>query len=133
MNGTPGPAPLQRNGEQWFDVAGQRYPVQELKNVRVMHAAHSDLTTISTLAGLAIVIAIARLWEHLDRNGWAGALVLLSVPALLTVLGLLLRRPSRVLVADHGGRTTLLLDDKDRRQFDRAVKSLRRATKANRH
>src|SRR5262249_50999778 len=119
MNATPGcPDPPEPHiNSEWIEVRGRRYPLRELRHVRIMHAPHSDLTSIATLASLAIIIGIARLWDRLDTTGMVGALPVLAVPAVLLLIGILSKRPSRVLVAEFRGEVVLIADDRDRRRF----------------
>ena len=128
MDATPGrPAPPEPNPEiDWLDVGGRRYSLDELHNVRIMHSAHSDLSTTAGLLGLTIIISIARLWDRLGTNGLVGALVIVAIPAALVLLGMSRERPRRVLVAELRGELLLIADDRDRRQFREAVRRMRR-------
>jgi hypothetical protein len=91
-----------------------------------MHSAPSDLTTAAGLLGLAVMVAVARLWDRLGTEERVGALILLAVLAAMVLLGIARDRPSRLLVARFHGGLVVIADDRDRRRFRDAVRLTRR-------
>ncbi|MBO0869771.1 MAG: hypothetical protein J2P15_14520 [Micromonosporaceae bacterium] len=108
-------------------TCGHRYPIAELRHVRVMHAQHSDLTVVSTLVALSVAVAIARTWELLDRYAWIGAITLLVLPIVLGLLGARLRRRIHVLLAEYRGHTTFIHSDNNLLRFNQVVRAIHRA------
>jgi hypothetical protein len=113
--------------DDWLAVWGRRYPVRELKHLRVVRGPHSDLTINATLVAIALAVGIARLWDRLDASGWVGALLVLAVPVLLAALGIRLRRRSHLLLAEYRGRTVVLVGGPRREQINQVARAVLRA------
>jgi O-antigen ligase len=127
MDATPGrpPPPEPTRATEWLNIQGRRCSINELHDPRVMHSAHSDLTTIAGLLGYTVIVVVARLWDRLGTDGLVGALVVVAVLAALVLLGIARERPSRMLVAKFRGELVVIADDRDRRRFRDAVRMMR--------
>lgn len=112
--------------DRWLAVQGRRYLVRDLQDIRIIRTQHSELTIGSAVATGVVIFAVARLWDRLDVDGWIGAVTVLAVPMVLTLLGMR-RSGFHLMMARVYGCWTLVLSDVDRRRLGRVARAVRSA------
>lgn len=113
--------------DEWLEAHGRRYPIRELHHIHVVPARSSLLTKIGAMASSVVVFAIARVGGQLDVDGWIGAATLLTIPALLMVIGVRVRPRRHVMMAQFRGRLVRVVMEKDRHRLDQVVRAVRGA------
>ncbi|MFC4107083.1 DUF6232 family protein [Micromonospora zhanjiangensis] len=117
-------------------VAGRRYPVRELSDLRTARGRRDPLGVRAAGAtGVVLVAVVAVLYATTrpDRPGAVGYLTLAAaavLPGLLVVLGRRLRPPDYELWGHYRGQTVLLFRSAREREFGQVSRALLRAWEA---
>jgi len=117
---------------EWFVVAGRKFPVRELSNLRTTRGA-PDRLTVRAVGPTAVVLAAigaALGFRGLDRLNPAICLALLLavfVPVALAWIGHRRRPRPYELWGWYRGMDTLLFRSDEERQFGQVTRALRRA------
>ncbi len=108
----------------WLVVAGRRYAVRDLHNVRAARGQHSPTRRTAALIFAVVAVVILLTARYLNTAGWIGAGIVLAVP-LVVLAGELLRGQRRYeLWAEYRGLTVRLLWDDDAERFARVTRAL---------
>jgi hypothetical protein len=110
----------------WVRTPVRQFALAQLRHVRILRAPLAEFTVNWTILAVALAVAVARLWDRLDAQGWAGAVVLLAAAAALALPGWLRPREA-VVVAELYGTTTVILIADRLRPAIRATRTIRRA------
>ena len=121
-----------------FVVAGRRFPIRDLSNLRTARGPHDRLTMRSVLvtgALLAVVGVAMSFTGALTRVGPAVFLFLGAaafVPIALVSFGRRMRPRAYELWGDYRGMTVLLFSSDEQRQYGQVTRALLRAQEADR-
>jgi hypothetical protein len=96
-----------------------------------MRGPHGDLTINAGFVSVAVLIAMARLWDYLDTNGWVGAVAVLVVAVVLTIVGSRMRRPLYLMIAEYRTLTVLLVMEEDGERYARIRRAVQRAQESS--
>ncbi len=114
---------------EWLTGDGFRYPIDEVRRLRIIRATGEGLTIRGAIA-VAVVFAIVRLWERLDTDGWIGGLTLLVLATALLPLGRRREPHYYLMTAEVFGCTRLVTSDPDRHRLRDIVRAIRTAQSA---
>ncbi|HEY8534608.1 MAG TPA: DUF6232 family protein [Micromonospora sp.] len=117
---------------EWFVVAGRRFPVRELSNLRTTRGAPDRFTVRAVTATALVLVAVGAAlgYRGLDRLNATTCLALLGavfVPALLAWVGHRRRPRPYELWGTYRGMDTLLFRSDEERQFGQVTRALVRA------
>jgi hypothetical protein len=121
-----------------FEVAGRRFAVRELTNLRTARGPHDRLTTRSVLVTGAVLAAIGIALGLTDDVTHLSPAVYLAlggaafVPITAAALGQRLRPRPYELWGDYRGMTVLLFSSDEERQYGQVTRALLRAQEADR-
>jgi hypothetical protein len=121
-----------------FTIAGRRFPIRDLSNLRTARGPHDRLTMRSVLiaaGALAVVgLALGATGDFTDRSPMVylvlGAAAF--VPIALVALGRRLRPRPWELWGDFRGMTVLLFSSDEERQYGQVTRAIMRAQEAER-
>jgi hypothetical protein len=119
--------------DQWFVVAGYRYPVSELSNLRIGRGTRHPLTVRAMVVAVVVLLGVgAALGLTGDPTDLPGATYLalaaaLVAPFVLAVVGDRLRPRPYELWADYYGITVRLFYSDNEQQFGQVTRALIRA------
>ncbi|MEN3306436.1 MAG: hypothetical protein V7603_2638 [Micromonosporaceae bacterium] len=105
--------------DTWLVVAGRRYAVRQLSNLRTVSGTRSPLTMGAAIMSGVVAVVVLLTARYLNTAGWIGAGIVLAVP-LVVLAGELLRARRRYeLWAEYRGMTVrLLCEDSAERYAD---------------
>ena len=72
------------------------------------------------------MLAIARLWDYLDADGWVGVVAVLSIAVGLMAISSRLRRPLNFMIAEFRTLTVLLVMEEDGQRYARIRRAVSR-------
>ncbi|HKT05395.1 MAG TPA: DUF6232 family protein [Rugosimonospora sp.] len=111
--------------EDWLIVAGRRYQVNQLANLRTVRAAGSPVTRGAAAVAVFVALAILLVARYLSTAAWIGAGIVLAVP-LVVLAGELLRTHRRYeLWADYRGLTVQVLCEQSAEHVEGVCRALR--------
>jgi hypothetical protein len=104
--------------DTWLVVAGRRYAVRQLSNLRTVNCSRGSVTVVAAIMSGVVALVILLTARFLNTAGWIGAGIVLSVP-LVVLAGELLRTPRRYeLWAEYRGMTVRLLSEGTAERYD---------------
>jgi hypothetical protein len=121
-----------------FVVAGRRFPIRDLSNLRTARGARDRFTVRSVAVAGAVLAAVGLALAFTTDRGRVGPVVYLLlgagafVPIMLVMLGQRLRPRPYELWGDYRGVTVLLFSSDDERQYGQVTRALLRAQEAER-
>ncbi|WP_329103739.1 DUF6232 family protein [Micromonospora sp. NBC_01699] len=116
-----------------FTVAGHRFPVAELTQLRTARGPHDPLTvrTVVVTGAVLVVIGVAFGYTgefyRLDAATYLALGAAAFLPVVLAFLGHRLRPPTHELWGRYRGEMMLLFSSDQERQFGQLTRALRRA------
>ncbi|MCW6009009.1 hypothetical protein K1W54_31375 [Micromonospora sp. CPCC 205371] len=119
-------------------VAGRRYPVCELHNLRTARGPADQLTirsvtvTAIMLAGVGITLGMTTELNHLSAQAYLALTAVAFVPFLVATIGHRLRPRAYELWGEFHGLTMLLFTSDQQRQYGQVTRALLRAKEATR-
>jgi len=119
--------------DQWFVVAGYRYPVSELSNLRTGRGTRHPLTvraivvTVVVLLGLAATLGLTGDPTDLPAGTYLAIAAALIAPFVLAVIGDRLSPRAYELWADYYGITVRLFYSDNEQQYGQVTRALLRA------
>lgn len=138
---SPPPTPLYRQPgilvtSEAFVVAGRRFPVRDLSNLRTARGPHDRLTMRSVLVTGAILGSVGVALSFSGARLSPMAFLLLGaaafVPIALVSFGHRLRPRAYELWGDYRGMTVLLFSSDEEREYGQVTRALLRAQEADR-
>jgi hypothetical protein len=124
--------------QDWFIVAGRRFPVGELHNLRTARGPADQLTirsvtvTAIMLAGVGIMLGMTTELNHLSAQTYLALTAVAFVPFLVATIGHRLRPRAYELWGEVHGLTMLLFTCDQQRQYGQVTRALLRAKEATR-
>jgi hypothetical protein len=102
--------------DTWLVVAGRRYAVRHLSNVRTVSGSRGSLVRGAAIMSGAVAVVILLTARYLSTAGWIGAGIVLAVPLVVLAGELLWTQRRYELWAEYRGLTVRLLceDSADR-------------------
>ncbi|MEJ3744616.1 DUF6232 family protein [Actinomycetes bacterium KLBMP 9797] len=122
----------------WFVVAGRRFPVGELRNLRTARGPHDRLTirsvtlTAVVLAGIGLVLGMTTELNHLGAQTYLALTAVAFVPFLVATAAHRIRPRAYELWGDFHGLTVLLFSSDEERQYGQVTRALVRAQEGQR-
>lgn len=122
----------------WFVVAGRRFPVAELRNLRTARGPHDRLTIRSVtvtavgLVGVGLVLGMTTELNHLGAQTYLALTAVAFVPFLVATAAHRIRPRAYELWGDFRGLTMLLFSSDEERQYGQVTRALVRAQEAKR-
>lgn len=123
---------------EWFVVAGRRFPVGELRNLRTARGPADRLTirsvavTAIVLVGVGLVLGMTTEINHLNAQAYLALTAIAFVPFLVATIGHRLRPRAYELWGEFRGLTMLLFSSDEERQYGQVTRALVRAQEAKR-
>lgn len=123
---------------EWFTIAGRRFPVGELTNLRTARGPHDPLVvravlaTGIVLAGIGAALSFTRDLNHLTAPTYLALGAAAFVPVTLAVVGQRLRPPAFELWGQYHGMNILLFSTDEERQYGQVTRALLRAQEMSR-
>lgn len=124
--------------QDWFVVAGRRFAVRELHNLRTARGPADQLTirsvtvTAVMLAGVGIALGMTTELNHLSAQTYLALTAVAFVPFLVATIGHRLRPRAYELWGEVHGLTMLLFTCDQQRQYGQVTRALLRAKEATR-
>lgn len=124
--------------QDWFVVAGRRFPVGELRRLRTARGPHHQLTirsvtvTAVVLAGIGVTLGMTTELNHLSAQTYLALTAVAFVPFVVATLGHRLRPRAFELWGEFRGMTMLLFSSDEERQYGQVTRALLRAQEAAR-
>ncbi|MFY1633497.1 DUF6232 family protein [Solwaraspora sp. WMMB335] len=122
----------------WFVVAGQRYAIRDIAQLRIARGARDRITARAValvavmLAGIALVIGFTRGLDEVSAGAYLALFVAAFVPVGLAWLGDRLRPRPYELWGRHQQTWKLLFSSDEERQFGQVRRAVMRAQEASR-
>lgn len=122
----------------WFIVAGRRFAIGDLTELRAARGARDRLTgravaaTAVVLAGIAMTIGFTRGLDEVSAAGYLALLVAAFIPVALAWVGDRFRPRPYELWGRHEGLLTLLFSTDEERQYGQVSRALMRAREMSR-
>jgi hypothetical protein len=123
---------------EWFIVAGRRFPIGELRDLRTARGPHDQLTirsvtvTAVVLAGIGITLGLTTELNHLSAQTYLALTAVAFVPFLVATIGHRMRPRAYELWGEFRGLTILLFSSDEERQYGQVTRALVRAQEAAR-
>ncbi|WP_246278101.1 DUF6232 family protein [Phytohabitans rumicis] len=124
--------------KDWFIVAGRRFPVGELRQLRTARGPHHQLTirwvtvTAIVLGGIGITLGLTTELNRLSAQTYLALTAVAFVPFVVATLGHRLRPRAFELWGEFRGMTVLLFSSDEERQYGQVTRALVRAQEAAR-
>jgi hypothetical protein len=124
--------------KDWFIVAGRKFPVSELRQLRTARGPHHQLTirwvtvTAIVLAGIGLTLGLTTELNHLSAQTYLALTAVAFVPFLVATIGHRLRPRAYELWGEFRGMTMLLFSSDEERQYGQVTRALLRAQEAAR-
>ncbi|MDG4820376.1 DUF6232 family protein [Asanoa sp. WMMD1127] len=138
---SPAPTPLYRQPgilvtSEAFVVAGRRFPVRDLSNLRTARGPHDRLTMRSVLVTGAVLGSVGIALSFSGAQLSPTAFLLLGaaafVPITLVSFGQRMRPRAYELWGDYRGMTVLLFSSDEEREYGQVTRALLRAQEVDR-
>ncbi|MFY1655140.1 DUF6232 family protein [Solwaraspora sp. WMMB762] len=123
---------------EWFVVAGRRFAVRDLTELRTARGARDRLTgrviavTAVTLTAVAVTVGYTRGLDEVSAGAYLAMLAAAFVPVAVAWLGDRLRPRAYELWGRHQGLLLLLFSTDDERQYGQVSRALMRAREMSR-
>lgn len=135
-NDQPTPGPVERvfyhHGQitvtsQWVLVRRHRYPVRGMRHICIVKGPHSTMTVVAMVVAVAMAVGVIEISNHLDVEGWAGAVAIATPLVTVVIVGLLGRRRRNVLTARFDGTNVPIVFDERPCTLARIARAIRLA------
>lgn len=123
---------------EWFTVAGRRFPVRELTNLRTARGPHDPVVVRAVVATGIVLVGIGAALSYTSDLNHLGALTYLAlgaaalVPVTMAVVGQRLCPPPFELWGQYQGMTVMLFSSDQERQYGQVTRALLRAQEMSR-